>query len=561
MPRSPRWRRWRRLRQIGNVAAAHGLGYLLDWLGPAARWLTRRRSTLGADDAERPGRGERIARALEELGPTFVKLGQLLSTRADLLPPDVVAGLVKLQDRVPPFPFDEVRRQVEQELGAPLEKLFAWFDPHPLAAASIGQVHVACLFSGEEVVVKVQRPNLEELVETDLEILFEVARLAERHTSWGRLYDLSGMVEEFAETLHREMDYRAEARHAERFRQNLADMPQVYIPRIYWDYTTRRVLTMENVTGVKLNEKSRLASEKVDCRAVARILAQAVLRQMFLDGFFHADLHPGNLAVLPGPVVVFLDFGMVGVLSPERRVACLEMIFGLLEDDLDSVVHSLEVMGVVPRTVDRRDLRRELARLRARYYGVPFGEMALSQVLRELMEVSFRYRLRWPTELTLLAKTLITLEGVLRELDPRTSLVEIAEEFGRRYMWEQVRPKFLQLRLGRSWRELVYLAGRLPRILYRMAEKLADEGLSLELRHREVPELRASLERMTNRLSFSIVLLSFSIVMTGLTISSALVQRDQGLFFWRLPVLEIGFSVAAAMFLGLIWTILRSGRL
>jgi ubiquinone biosynthesis protein len=523
--------------------------------------LTRRRSTPGADEAERPGRGERIARALEELGPTFVKLGQLLSTRADLLPPDVVAGLVKLQDQVPPFPFDEVRRQVEQELGAPLENLFAWFDPHPLAAASIGQVHVARLFSGEEVVVKVQRPNLEELVETDLEILFEVARLAERHTSWGRLYDLSGMVEEFADTLHREMDYRSEARHAERFRQNLADMPQVYIPRVYWDYTTRRVLTMENVNGIKLNEKSRLAWEKVDCRAVARILALAVLRQMFLDGFFHADLHPGNLAVLPGPVVVFLDFGMVGVLSPERRVGCLEMIFGLLEDDLDLVVHSLEVMGVVPRTADQRELRRELERLRARYYDVPFSEMAFFQVLRDLMEVSFRYRLRWPTELTLLAKTLITLEGVLRELDPRASLAEIAEEFGRRYMWEQVQPKSLQLRLWRNWRELTYLAARLPRTMYRLAEKLADEGLGLELRHREVPELRASLERMTNRLSFSIVLLSFSIVMTGLTISSALVQRDQGLFFWRLPVLEIGFAVAAAMFLGLIWTILRSGRL
>lgn len=555
MARPPRRRHWRRLRQIVNVAAAHGFGYIVEQLGLAGL-LSRPR--LGPADQKRPRltRGQHIVRALEELGPTFIKLGQVLSTRADLLPADIVAELRRLQDQVPSFPFDEVRRQVERELGAPLEELFAFFAPQPLAAASIGQVHLARLPTGEEVVVKVQRPNLEELVETDLEILFEVARLAERHTAWGRLYDFPGMVEEFAITLRREMDYQTEGRNADRLRDNLADMPSVYIPRVYWDYTTRRVLTMENIAGVKLNERERLAAEGVDCKAVARLLTQAVLKQMFIDGFFHADLHPGNLAVLPGPVLVFMDFGMVGRLTPERRAQCLEIIRGLLGRDSDRIVRAVLAMGVVPGGADRQQLRRDVDRLRDRYYEVPFKELALGQALSELLELAFKHRLRLPAEFTLMIKTLITLEGVALDLDPELNIAEVAAAFGRRLLRQELRPQTLRRRL----REAFWLAAELPKNLHRVLEKLAEESLTLELKHRELDQFRGQLDRIANRLSFAIVLLSFSIVMTGLVISSALVQGGRGLFFWRLPILEIGFVAATAMFWWLIASIFRSGR-
>lgn len=560
MSRPPRWRRWRRLRQIVNVAAAHGFGYVVEQLGLGG--LLSRWRRPGPENGERPrlARGDHLVRALEELGPTFIKLGQILSTRADLLPADIIAALRRLQDQVPPFPFEAVRGQVERELGAPLEELFAAFSPVPLAAASIGQVHEARLAGGGEVVVKVQRPELEELVETDLEILFEVARLADRHTAWGRLYDFSGMVEEFAATLREEMDYLAEARHAERFRQNLADMPGIYIPEIYWDYTTRRVLTMEKVAGVKLNDPERLGTAQVDRPALARLLTQAVLKQMFLHGFFHADLHPGNLAVLPGSVLAFMDFGMVGRLSPERRAQCLELIRGLLEHDSGRIVRAMLAMGVVPPGVDRQQLRHDVDRLRDRYYEVPFRELALNTILEDFLTLAFRHRLRLPAELTMLAKTLVTLEGVARELDPALNIAEVAAGFGRELVREQLQPEAIRRRLRRAWEEAAALAVGLPRNLHRLLDRLANESLHLELEHRGFSRALGQLDRIANRLSFAIVLLSFSIVMTGLVISSALVQEERSLFFWRLPILEIGFAAATVMVFWLIVSIFRSGR-
>ncbi|MGB9885748.1 MAG: ABC1 kinase family protein [Moorellales bacterium] len=560
MPGPLRRRHWQRLRQIVNVAVAQGFGYIVEQLGLAG--LVSRSRRGGTVEGERPrlSRGERLARALEELGPTFIKLGQMLSTRSDLLPADVVAELEKLQDRVPPFSAEEVREAVRRELGVPLEQAFAEFDPVPIAAASIGQVHRARLFTGEEVAVKVQRPRLEETVEADLEILFALARLADLHPVWGRMYDFTALAEEFAFTLRQEMDFQAEGRNADRLRQNLTGMPQVRIPRVYWEYTTRRLLTMEYVAGTKLNEPERLAAQKVDRRAVARLLIQAVLKQIFLDGFFHADLHPGNLAVQPGPVLVFMDFGLVGTLAPERREQCLAIVRGLVKGDAELLVRALTALGVATPHTDREGLRRDLERIREKYYRLPFSQMQLGRVLGDLVESAFKHRLRLPRELALMIKTLTTLEAVVRELDPELDLAEVATAFRRQYLREQMRPPALRARLRRAWEEAAWLAVGLPRNLNRLLDKLAHDGISLELRHRELPEFRAHLDQIANRLCFAIILLSFSLMMTGLVISSALVQGSRGLFFWRLPVLEIGFGAAAVLFLGLIWAIVRSGR-
>jgi ubiquinone biosynthesis protein len=555
-----RRRHWRRLRQIVNVAAAQGFGYIVEQLGLAGFLSRSLRPGLPAAERPRLSRGERLARALEELGPTFIKLGQVLSTRPDLLPADVVAELEKLQDRVPPFSAEEVREAVARELGVPLEEAFAEFDLTPLAAASIAQVHRARLATGEEVAVKVQRPHLEETVEADLEILFAVARLADLHPVWGRMYDFTALAEEFALTLRQEMDFLAEGRNADRLRQNSAGMSGVLIPRIYWEHTTRRLLTMEFVAGVKLNEPERLAAEKVDRRAVARLLIETVLKQVFVDGFFHADLHPGNLAVLPGPALAFMDFGVVGTLTPERRSQCLEIVRGLVEGETERLARALVALGIASRDTDRESLKRDLERILEKYYRLPFGQLHLGRLLEELVEVAFRRRLRLPRELALMIKTLITLEAVARNLDPDLDLAEVAGTFRRRYLRHRLEPSALQAGLRRAWREAADLALGLPRNLNQLVDKLANDGVSLELRHRELPEFRAHLDQIANRLCFAILLLSFSLLMTGLTVSSALVGGGGELFFWRLPVLEIGFGVATLMFLGMLWWILRSGR-
>lgn len=560
MVRSSRLRRLKRMRQIVNVAASQGFGYVIEQLGLGDLLSWRHRLNLEDQKRHKLTRGRRIMAALEELGPVFIKLGQIMSTRPDLIPEDIVAELRHLQDRVAPFPFEEVRKVVEEDLGAPLEEIYEFFDPHTLGSASIGQVHEARLVSGESVVVKVQRPGLKEMAETDLAILFDLARLAQRHTAWGRLYNFTGAVREFADTLRVEMDYQAEGRHADRIRTNTDKNAPVYIPAVFWEQTTTRVLTMEMVSAPKLNQPDELTRAGTDRPAVARILTRLILKQMLVDGFFHADLHPGNLAVLPGQVLVLMDFGMVGHLSPEIRAQCIEVIRGLMEHDTGRIVRAYTAMGLVPDDEDRNSLREDLERLRNHYYDMPFKELSLGQIMNEFLGLAFKYHLHIPAELTVLAKTLVTLEAVACELDPSLNIAEVATNFGKEVLFRGLGPEELRKRLVRTLRESASMAAQAPANLSRLLDKLANENLSIELDHRHLPQVRGQLERIANRLSFSIVLLSFCIVMSALVISSALLQRGPSLFFLRLPILEIGFGAAMVMFIWLLISILRSGR-
>ena len=408
----------RRLRQIAGALARHGLGWLVLDLG-LGRFVPFHRGALRHEARETPyTRPEHLRLALEDLGVTAVKLGQVLSTRPDLVPSDLAAELSRLQDHAPLVPFEAVRAVVEAELGEPLDALFADFDPEPLAAASIGQVHAATLPDGTAVVVKVQRPGVEAQAEADLVLLGDLARAAASRTSWGRDYDVQGWVREFGFTLRAELDYAAEARHAEQVRRDFADEPMLHVPAVFAERSARRVLTMERLDGIKVDDAEALDAAEVDRRELARTATRVMLAMVLHNGFYHADPHPGNVLVLPGGRIGLLDFGMVGALDAATRQALLRIVLALAAEDTDRLVDELTALGVTGDAVARGPLKQDLERLRRRYATRPLKEIAAAEAFQEIMDVARRHRLRLPAELVQLAKVTAMAEGTALQLDP-----------------------------------------------------------------------------------------------------------------------------------------------
>jgi len=533
-------RRWRRYQEISRILLRHGFGFLLEAARP-------RRGPLRLPDTLPPARHLRLA--LEELGPTFIKLGQILSTRPDLLPSPLIAELVLLQDRVAPFPFAQVRRRVEEELGAPLEVLFASLEETPLAAASLSQVHAATLPTGEEVVVKVQRPGIEEVIALDLDILRRLAQLLESEFPQAELYDPVGIVEEFAHTLNGELDFVREGRNAERFRRNFADFPYLHIPRVCWERTTRRVLTLERVRGIRIDDIAALEAAGLDRHRVALHATEVVMREVLVDGFFHADPHPGNFFVMPGEVIAAMDFGMVGRLSPKLREDLIRLLAAAVQRDAGGLVEQLLRMSLVEQGVDRAGLRQDLEHLLQRYAGRPLKEVRAREIMEEAMPIAFRRRLRLPNELWLLGKMLGMLEGVGLQLDPEFDPFAVAQPYARRFLEEIASPAALGRRAGRSLGRWGRLFLELPEARKVLAQ-LREGNFSLGWEWRRMERPLAALDRLTLRLALGILA-------AGLLVASAILLR---------PLLETGvgwgwllfaLGVVALLVLGaaLLWSL------
>lgn len=545
-----------RYRAIAMALMRHGFGYMVEELG-LYHLLSLPRRLVTQETHTSLTLGERIRLVLEDLGPTFVKLGQLASTRSDLLPDSVIQELVKLQDNVPPFPADRARAIIEQELDQHMDEIFTSFENIPLAAASIGQVHRAVLHSGQVVAVKVQRPGILRTMSRDLEILKDLSALAEKRLSWARQYELSRMVEEFSKSLLGELDYTQEARNAEKINQQM-DYDGVYIPDIQWDYTSTRVLTMEYVIGTTLNRRDELLSKGVKLKALAQQLVEMMLRQIFIHGFFHADPHPGNIIRMDDGKLALIDFGMMGRLSEEMKEQLSALIIALMRKNTDAMVRAILRLGVIPEDADRGALHDDMDRLRDEYYDVPFSKMSIGKALNDLFGIARKHRLVLPPDLTMLGKTMLTLEGVISNLDPTISILEMAEPFGR----ELVKQRFSGSRLQRKFlggvADLTESLLELPGQAKQLSAMLNKGKLKLEVVAPELQNLERKLDRIGNRLAFSIVMLAFSIIMAGLIIGGGL--RGQPSMLWSFPAVEIGSVVAILMFLWLILAIFRSGR-
>ncbi len=377
-----------------------------------------------------------IRESLLELGPTFIKVGQLFSTRADLFPTEYVEELSKLQDKVPAFSFEQVREIIQQDLGRPIEELFLSFDPIPLAAASLGQVHKARLKSGEEVVVKVQRPGLHQLFTIDLAILKQITRYFQNHPRWGKGRDWMGIYEECSRILWQEADYLNEGRNADTFRRNFRGVDWVKVPRVYWRYTSPRVLTLEYLPGIKISNYEALEAAGLDRKRLARLGARAYLQQVLNDGFFHADPHPGNLAVAPDGSLIFYDFGMMGTLKANVKEKLVEMLFAITEKNADKVIAALVDLGALQMPEDPSSVRRALQFLLDNFVDKPFEEQSISQISEELYEIAYDQPFRFPATFTFVMRAFSTLEGVGKGLDPDFNFMEVAQPFALEIMAE-----------------------------------------------------------------------------------------------------------------------------
>ncbi|MCL6593849.1 MAG: AarF/ABC1/UbiB kinase family protein, partial [Alicyclobacillus sp.] len=462
------------------------------------------------------------------------------------------------QDEVPPVPWPQVQAQLEQELGTAWPEVFKAFDEQPVGSASIGQVHRAVLHSGDVVAVKVQRPGIAAVVQADLEVLADLARLAERRFEWARLYQVREVVAELRRVLTDELDYTVEARNAERIGELWRNHSKVRIPQVYWEWTSPRLLVMEYVEGVKLNQHSKLAALGIDRRRLAADVAEAVFTQVFVHGLFHADPHPGNLCALPGGRLLFLDFGMVGRLSPQLKGHLAGLVLGLLRHDASAVVRVLYRMGVVPAEVDEQQLHRDVEALRDKYYAVPLGQIHLGEAVLDIFSVAYRHRIQIPPDLALVGKTLLTLEGVVEDLDPEFRILDAAEPFGRRLLRERFDPGALLRRSASTVAEWAELAAEAPRALRALLGGARRQRFRLQV---DVPDLNASvrrLERTVNRLSFSLMLLSLSVFLAGCLIASALAKSPS--YLWNVPLADAGLGAGAALAVWLVWAMVRSSR-
>ena len=501
-------------------------------------------------------RAVRLRMVLEELGPTFIKLGQMLSTRADVLSSEFIKELIKLQDEVPPFSFDDAKTIIEAELNGPLSAFYASVNPVPLAAASIGQVHRAVTVEGEEVVIKVQRPGIKKTIEVDLEIMLHLATLVEKHIDGGDLHKPTEVVHEFGQTLERELDYLTEAGNMERLASMYLNDNRVYVPRVLRDITTSRILTMEYVDGIHAGNTEELKANGHDLSAIAKIGADLVIDQTMVRGFFHADPHPGNLMILPGTVICFLDMGMMGRLERYTRECIIDLVMGVVHQDASALVSALLRITEWDDEPDRRALGRTLSLFVDQHLTRPLKEIELGKVLQQVFSITFKYRLRLPSDLLLLIKALTAVEGLGRTLDPDFDMIAIAAPVVKKIQMQRYHPRRLAEDFWEYAMETVGIFKELPGEV-RAVLRLARQGrLRVELEHVALDELRLSQDRASNRLSFAIVLASLIIG------SSMIIHAGIPPMWHDIPLIGLaGYLVAGVMGFWLLITILRRGMM
>ncbi|WDL98753.1 ABC1 kinase family protein [Alicyclobacillus sp. ALC3] len=554
-----RVRHLQRYRQIAQILIRNGFGWFIDGVGLADLLTLPKRMFSDVQKRDALTTVERIRTVVERLGPTFVKLGQVASLRRDIFPPELITELSKLQDEVPPVSFEQVQGVVSEELGHPLEEVFESFDPVPIGSASIGQVHRAVLKGGDVVAVKVQRPDIRGQIRVDLEVLADLAQMAERRFDWARHYQISDVVAEFTRSLHDELDYTQEGRNADRIRKIFVDDELVKIPEIYWDLTTSKVLVMEFVEGVKLTDQVTLIARGYDPKQLAENAARAVFTQLLLHGVFHADPHPGNLAALPNHAILFMDFGMVGRLTQDMKDRLATLVVGLMRRNTDMILRALRHMGVVPVDVNEDSLRRDVDALREKYYDIPLSQVSLAESVADIFQVAYRHRIKIPADLALVGKTLLTIEGVVEELDPGFRIMDVAEPFGRQLLKEQLHPKTVGRHLLGTAIDVGDFLIDFPRQVRLMVREIGHGRVKVQMEVSEVNNIMGKLDRISNRLSFAVMLLALSIFVAGLLIASALAKTSN--LLWRFPITQVGLIMGGLMLLLLVWSIIRSGRM
>ena len=542
-----------RTREIVTILLNHGFGDVVERLTLMRyrRWW-RRVIMRKPEPAPSLTVAQRIRLAIEELGPTFVKFGQVISTRPDLVPAAIVAELEKLQEHVPPFSETVAMHLLETELGAPVARLFAQFDSQPVAAGSLGQVHRAVHFDGRQLAVKIRRPNAVRDIERDLSLMTDLAVLIERHLPEAEIFDPVGLVNQFARAIRREINFAREGRTMDEFRRLFRNDATLYIPRVCWELTTEAVLTMEFVEGLKVGDRDGLIAAGILPSAIAANGARIFMKMAFEFGLFHGDPHPGNIRILRSGVIGLIDYGMVGRLEDDKRDQLVDLFVSVNQGNVRSCVEQVLKIGKPFRPVDRPLLQSDVRDFIETYYGVPLEQVAIARLLTDFVSILSSHGIRYPADLMLLIRAIITLEGVAVDLDPAfnmaTQLVPIVSQL----MRERYNPQRVAGRVISETRMLLGVLHDLPMHVGRTLEKLSRDDLRIHIEHEHLDRLINELDRSSNRVVIGMV-------MSSLIVASALVIRTAGIAAWWISVPT--FVLSSLLGIWLIYGVFRSGRL
>ncbi|WP_094227722.1 ABC1 kinase family protein [Methanolobus psychrotolerans] len=552
--------RYSMIKRYGKIVDAlvkYEFGYIVDKLGvgdlrPLSSRIKKKEKFLIESDS-----GPKKTRLmLEELGPTYIKLGQILSVRQDLIPPEYTKELSKLQDDVQPFGIKEAETIIKEELGSSIEDLFEQFEEIPIAAASIGQVHRAKLKSGEDVVVKVQRPGIGKIIEADLDILHSIAGFTEEHLPEARLYRPVEIVEEFERSIRAELDYTQEGRNAEHFARNFQDHPRIYIPKVYWDYSSMKILTLEYIDGVKSSSFEELDGIRADRKEIAIDVLKAFMKQVYEDGFFHADLHPGNVFIMKDGRIALLDFGMAGFLSYDMRNLLVDELIAITRGDTTLYIELLRDLGSIGDEVDIALLKIDIDHLLYKYYGRALSQLNTALILEEMINLLRKYQIKIPANIALLSKGAMTIEGFSSIMDPQINLAIIAEPFAKNAIKDRVRLTNIAGSAYRDFSSWTRILRRAPMKLSHILD-IAERGyLNLRFEHHGFDRIVAEIDAASNRLSFSLII---SAIIVG---SSLIIQTGMEPHIWGVPLLGVmGFLMAGFLGMWLVVYILRTGRI
>ncbi len=544
----PAVRQLGRLSEIAQVATRHGFGYLFETRSKLRPW----RRLPEEREGEGSTRGQRLREMLDELGPTFVKFGQLLSTRPDLVPPDIVFELRALQDDVHPFPFDEVEATLERELGLTTEQLFLEIEETPVAAASIGQVHRAVLPNGERVAVKVQRPQAPRQIEADLELLYQAARHAKRRVRALQFIDTVAIVDEFARSIRGELDYRAEARNAERFSRDFVGHDSVRVPRVVRSYSGARVLTLQYLDGTQVADLDPAATPLEERRRLAYLIAETWMTMIFRHGFFHGDPHPANILALGEGRIGLVDFGQAGKLTSEDLERLTSLFIDAANENVEALPRRLAALGVQYPPGKEREFTAELREVYDHYYGVSLAEIDPLQVIREAFGLIYRMNLHLPARFVLLDKAIATLGAVGVELYPDFNVFEVARPYARELMLDRFKPGRLAERARIEARSLSRVLLDAPYQVADVLEELRDGQVEIGFRSEGLEVLSHRLDPVVNRLVVAVV------AAAGIVGSSILAAFGDGFLH---VIAGLGFGSSLLLGMWLVWGVIRSGRI
>jgi ubiquinone biosynthesis protein len=543
---------------ISRILIKHGLGEMADRLIGRSRGKAK----TGLPDPVR------IRRALEDLGPSFIKLGQLMSTRGDVFPPEYIEEFSKLQDRVPPVPFEQIRQLIESELRQSLEQLFESVEPKSLAAASVAQVHTAYLKSGEKVAVKVIRPGIDKRIRNDLQLMYYFAAKIEKKFNLGQVLGVVNLVKEFERTIFRELDMLTEAGHIERFTQSFEDVEEIYIPKVYWQYTSKSVLVMEHIEGIKMDNVAEIKRHGIDPQEVAMIGLRSFSRQLMSAGIFHADPHPGNTIVMYDGRVGLVDFGIVGYLDEETMLQIAHLFLGYAEHDYDMVMEAFESAGLInAETMNLKSFRIDLKDMSEPFYGRSLKSISAKDVYDQVMRLIFKYRIHMPRNLLLLLKTFIQTESLGKILGSDASLLEVTRPYARKLLEQGYEAQKLLKNIGRDVKDTGSYLRMLPKLSHDIFKGLSRGLPRLELEHGGLDPAFKKFESGLNRLTLGLVI-SASLIAASLILNSSkkvLVFEFEMFGLHNLSVTELlgmsGYIIATLLGLWLVFSIIRSGKL